>query len=85
MSIRLARLPEGTRVRVLGANLPLPPGTRGSKGTVVEAVDRNNERLGITLDGEDGIRWFMPAELEVIEEVALPPEREAAKSRPALP
>ena len=85
MSIRMARLPEGTRVRVLGANLPLPPGTRGSMGTVVEAVDRHDERLGITLDGEEDVRWFMPAELEVVAEVALPPEREAAKSRPALP
>ena len=85
MSIRIARLPEGTRVRVRGANLPLQPGTRGRAGTVVEAVDRRDERLGVTLDGEEGMRLFMPAELEVVEEVALPPEREAAKARPALP
>jgi hypothetical protein len=81
----MARLPEGTRVRVAGANLPLPSGMRGRVGTVVEAVDRNDERLGVTLDGEEEMRWFVPAELEVVEEPALPPEREAAKSRPALP
>jgi hypothetical protein len=85
MSISMARLPEGTRVRVVGANLPLEPGTPGRTGTVVQAVDRQAERLGVTLDGEERIRMFMPAELEVVEEVALPPEREAAKSRPALP
>lgn len=85
MSIRMARLPEGTRVRVLGANLPLEPGTRGRMGTVVVAVDRESERLGVSLDGETRVRTFMPAELEVVEAVPLPPEREAAKSRPALP
>jgi hypothetical protein len=85
MSIRMARLPEGTRVRVRGAHLPLEPGTRGRTGTVVEASDRESERLGVALDGEESVRLFMPAELEVVEHVPLPPEREAAKSRPALP
>lgn len=85
MTIRTARLPEGTRVRVRATNLPLEPGTVGRTGTVVEASDRDNERLGVTLDGEEGIRMFMPAELEIVEEVPLPPEREQAKLRSALP
>jgi len=37
------------------------------------------------LDGEPVERWFMPGELEVVTEVALAPERESAKRRPALP
>lgn len=83
--IRLARLPEGTRVRVRQAHLPLESGVMGRTGTVVFATDYRAERLGVQLDGDLALRMFVPAELEVIAERPLPPEREAAKERRALP
>jgi hypothetical protein len=83
--IRLARLPEGTRVRVQQAHLPLEPGLMGRTGTVVYASDYRAERVGVQLDGETSLRVFMPAELEVIAERPLPPEREAAKAKRSLP
>ncbi|MGH7503846.1 MAG: hypothetical protein ACREL7_19125 [Longimicrobiales bacterium] len=83
--IRLARLPEGTRVRIQQGNLPLGPGVLGRTGTVVFASDYTVERLGVQLDGESVLRMFVPEELEVIAERPLPPEREAAKLLRALP
>lgn len=83
--IRLARLPEGTRVRVQQAQLPLDPGVMGRTGTVVFASEYRAERVGVQLDGETSLRVFTPAELQVIAERPLPPEREAAKAKRSLP
>ena len=85
MAIRMAALPEGTRVKVRRGPLPQDPAVVGSTGTVVIATEYRDQALGVVLDGEQTTRWFMPGELEVVTEVALPPEREAAKRRPALP
>jgi hypothetical protein len=85
MSIEMARFPEGTRVRIRMSNLPQDPGVTGRTGTIVVASDYHANRLTVMLDGDEQERVFAPAELEVIEHVPLPPEREKAKSRPALP
>jgi hypothetical protein len=85
MAIRMAALPEGTRVRVQRSTLPQDPVLIGRTGTVVIATEYRDNALGVVIDGEQSPRWFMPHELEVVMEVALPPERESAKRRPALP
>jgi hypothetical protein len=85
MAIRIAILPEGTRVRIRAGVLPQDPAVLGRTGTVVVATEYRDNAVGIVLDGEPGTRWFTPGELEVVQEVALPPERESAKRRPALP
>ena len=85
MAIRMAILPEGTRVRVRRGALPQDPALLGRTGTVVAASEYRDNAVGVVLDGEQAERWFMPGELEVVTEVALPPERESAKRRPALP
>jgi hypothetical protein len=36
-------------------------------------------------DGDPEVRFFLPAELEVVQELKFPPEREQAKTRRALP
>jgi hypothetical protein len=85
MAIRIAVLPEGTRVKVQRSNLPQDAALIGRTGTVVIATEYRDNALGVVLDGEQTARWFTPGELEVVTEVALPPEREQAKRRPALP
>jgi len=85
MAIEMARFPEGTRVRIRMWNVPQEPGVTGRTGTVVSASDYSANRLTVMLDGEEGERVFAPAELEVVEHVPLPPEREKARTRPALP
>lgn len=85
MAIEMAALPQGTRVRVQQAELPLDEALTGRTGTVIRSSDYRAERLGVVLDGEQQVRIFVPAELEVVQEVPLPPEREMAKKRPALP
>lgn len=85
MAIPMAILPEGTRVRVRRGALPQDPALLGRTGTVVAASEYRDNAVGVVLDGEQAERWFMPGELEVVTEVALPPERESAKRRPALP
>lgn len=85
MAIPMAKLPEGTRVRIRRTNVPLEPGLEGRTGTVVIASDYATKRLGVLLDGDDTIRIFMPEELVVTKEVPLAPERQTAKLRPPLP
>lgn len=85
MAIRIAILPEGTRVRVRAGTLPQDPALLGRSGTVVVVTEYRDNAIGVVLDGEAGPRWFTPGELEVVTEVAQPPERESAKRRPALP
>jgi hypothetical protein len=85
MAIRIAILPEGTRVRIRRRVLPQDPALLGRTGTVVVSTEYRDNALGVVLDGEQAPRWFTPGELEVVMEVALPPERESAKRRPALP
>jgi hypothetical protein len=85
MAIRIAVLPEGTRVRIRRGTLPQDPALLGRTGTVVVSTEYRDNALGVVLDGEQPIRWFTVDELEVVQELALPPERESAKRRPALP
>ena len=85
MSIPLAALPEGTRVKVRRGMLPQDPVLTGRTGVVVQASEYRDNALGVVLDGESAQRWFTPGELEVVNRVPLPPEREAAKRLRALP
>ncbi len=85
MAVVGSLIPEGTRVRVRKGALPLDSSAVGRTGTVVEASEYRAHRYGVLLDGDVEARFFAPEELEVIESPALPPEREAAKQRRALP
>lgn len=85
MAVPIVVVREGTRVRVRRAEIPQDPRLTGRAGTVVTASEYHVDRLGVVLDGEPEVHVFMPAELEVIMEPALPPEREQAKLRRALP
>ena len=85
MSIPIAVLPEGTRVRIRRGSLPQDPGVTGRAGVVVVASEYRDNALGVVLDGESAVRYFTPGELEVVSVPPLPPERESAKGRRALP
>lgn len=86
MAIRTAAVPEGTRVRVRQGRAPQDPGLTGRTGTVVQASEYRNHLVGVALDGDAGIRGFAPDELEVTAAMPLlPPERERAKAKRALP
>ncbi|HEX7051514.1 MAG TPA: hypothetical protein VF188_15010 [Longimicrobiales bacterium] len=85
MAVIGALVPEGTRVRVRRGTLPLDPAAIGRTGTVVETSEYRAHCYGVILDGDQETRFFAPAELEVVEAPALPPEREEAKRRRALP
>ena len=85
MAIPQAALPEGTRVKVRQGHFPQDAAVLGRSGTVIAASEYATQNLGVVLDGESGPRHFAPSELEVITQPLLPPEREAAKKRRALP
>lgn len=86
MAIPWVPVPEGTRVRIRQMlELPQERAVLGQSGTVVSASEYRPEHVGVILDGEVEPRYFSPRELEVTREPALPPEREAAKQRRALP
>jgi hypothetical protein len=65
--------------------LPQDPAVTGRTGVVLAASEYSTNALGVVLDGESSTRYFAPGELEVVAQVPLPPERETAKSRRALP
>jgi len=85
MAIPIALLPEGTRVKIIRGSLPQDPSLLGRTGVVAAATEYRNHQLGVVLDGESGLRYFAPAELEVVAELPAPPERELAKRLRALP
>jgi hypothetical protein len=85
MAIPVAPLPEGTQVRVVQGPFPQDPALLGQHGTVVAASEYQPQSAGVVLDGESAPRFFSRAELEVEEAPKLPPEREVAKLRRALP
>jgi wyosine [tRNA(Phe)-imidazoG37] synthetase (radical SAM superfamily) len=85
VAISIPLIPEGTRVKVKRGRVPQDPALTGRAGTVVIASEYRPQAIAIALDGEPMIRYFMPDELEVTRELPLPPEREAAKLRSALP
>jgi hypothetical protein len=86
MSIRIAPLPEGTRVKIVQADLPLDPRVMGRIGAVVAATEYRSNAVGVLLDGDTQQRWFRPAELAITQNVPLlPPERVAAKQIKSLP
>lgn len=86
MSIRIAPLPEGTRVKVVRGDLPQDPATAGKQGVVVATSEYRDNAVGIILDGETQFRWFRPSELVTTKDVPLiPPERLAAKQIKSLP
>lgn len=86
MAIRLPPLPIGTRIRVKQGNVPQDPALTGRTGTVVQASEYSTHLIGVALDGESGIRGFAPSELAVLEPMPLlPPDRQRAKAKRALP
>ena len=85
MAIPYPRIAEGIRVRVVQGALPQDPSLLGRMGTVIVASEYTSQSLGVVLDGENAPRYFTPEELEVRDQPALPPEREAAKLRRSLP
>lgn len=86
MAIPWAPIPEGARVRVKQtAQLPQDPRVLGRTGTVLDASEYRPESIGVVLDSFEEVRYFAPEELEVTSEMALPPDREEAKLRRALP
>jgi len=85
MAIPIAPLPEGAQVRVVQGPFPQDPEFLGKHGTVVAASEYQTQSVGVVLDGESAPRFFARSELEVEEAPKLPPEREVAKQRSALP
>lgn len=86
MAIPWVPIPEGARVRVRQvAPFPQDPQVVGCTGTVLAATEYRPESVGVALDGRNEVRYFAPEELEMTAEPALPPDREAAKQRRALP
>lgn len=85
MTVPIAVLPEGTRVRIRRGAAPQDPAVTGRTGVVAGATEYRTQALGVVLDGESTTRWFTPGELEVVTQVAHAPERERAKQLRALP
>jgi hypothetical protein len=85
MAIPIAPLPEGTRVKVVQGPFPQDPALLGRLGIVVITSEYQNQSVGVVLDEESSARFFVRSELEVEEAPKLPPEREVAKQRRALP
>ena len=86
MSIPWPAFPEGSRVRIKQAvAFPQDKTILGRTGTVVSVSEYQPQSVGVVLDNLTDVHFFAPQELEVTSEPALPPEREAAKQRRALP
>ena len=85
MAIPIAPLPEATRVKVIRGAVPQDPALIGRSGTVTATSEYSPQSVGVVLDGESAPRYFLRGELEKLELEELPPERQAAKKRPALP
>lgn len=85
MAIPWAPVPEGSRVRIKQSTFPQDPALLGRTGTVVNASEYRTQNVGVALDGTTDVRFFAPEELEVTNEMALPPDREDAKRRRSLP
>lgn len=85
MSVSIPVFPEGTRVKVKRGGAPLDPALEGRTGRVVRASEYAIHQYHVLLDGEQRIETFAPSELEVVEALALPPEREKAKGRLSRP
>lgn len=85
MSVAIPLFQEGTRVRVKRGTSPLDPGLIGRSGTVLRASEYAVHLYDVLLDGEQRIYTLSPSELETLEPLALPPERERAKGRLSRP
>ena len=85
MAIPWAAVPEGSRVRIKRSTFPQDPSLIGQSGTVINASEYRTQSIGVALDGSSEVRFFTPEELDVTEQPALPPDREAAKQRRSLP
>jgi hypothetical protein len=86
MAIRIPPLPQGTRVRIRRAAVPQDPAITGRTGTVVASSEYYAHELGVVLDRDPTLRYFLPAELEIIDVPhPLLTDRQAARQRRALP
>jgi hypothetical protein len=76
----------GTRVRIRRGPFPADPGLVGRHGTVVHASPYQPHKVDVTLDGEDRIRAFAPAELDLQDRtLTLSPDQTAGLKRLARP
>jgi len=85
MAIRIAPLPEGARVRVVRGEVPQDPAVAGRSGTVVSASEYRHNQVGVLIDGETMVRYFMTSELLLTSGPAPAPERALARERKPLP
>lgn len=85
MSIAIPLFQEGTRVKVKRGTTPLDAALVGRSGTVLRASEYSIHLYDVLLDGDQRIYTFGPSELDVLEPLALPPEREQAKGRLSRP
>lgn len=85
MGVSIPLVPLGARVQVKRGPYPLENGVAGRAGVVTDASEYRPYRYGVTLDGEQSMRYFRPEELTLLEAPAFPPDREDAKRRRALP
>lgn len=85
MAIPFAPLEAGTRVRIRRGDMPLDPAVVGRTGIVTVSDVYRVSRLGVVLEGESEVRMFRRSELEVTNDLPLPPERIAARQLRSLP
>ena len=85
MAIPWVPIPEGTRVKVKQSVFPQDRALLGRTGVVVAASEYQTQNVGVALDNSTEVRYFSPDELEITSQPALPPDRESAKQRRALP
>ena len=85
MAIPWAPVPEGARVKIRQGVFPQDVTLIGRTGVVVATSEYQMQSIGVALDDSTEVRYFSPSELEVTQAPALPPDREAAKQRRALP
>jgi hypothetical protein len=85
MSVPIAVIPLGARVRIQRGAFPIDPAIVGRTGTVVESSEYRPHCYGVVLDDDVEARTFALAELELLDEASLPPDRAAAQQRRALP
>ena len=85
MGIALPPFPQGTRVRIRRADLPIEPDLVNREGVVVRATPYEPARAGVQLDGESDVRYFGADELVEIERPSVHPGRDDARKRLARP
>ncbi len=85
MAVPIPLIPPGARVKVRRGTLPMDPALIGRTGTVIVSTEYYPSRVDVSLDGTGEVRQFSPLELEVLQPLELPKDRQAALRRLARP